>query len=53
MYLVIFSGINSSLINWLSGILNLHYGTFVGAWVVLGSLLGLFLADKYVKKSGK
>jgi hypothetical protein len=53
MYLVIFSGINACVVNFLAGILDVKYGLFIGGWVVLGSLLGLMLADAYVKKSGK
>lgn len=53
MYLVIFSCINASLINFLSGLLDLRYGGFIGTWVVFGSLGGLLLADAYVKKSGR
>ena len=53
MYLVIFSCINACVVNFLGGLLNLRYGSFIGAWVVVGSLSGLFMADIYVKKSGK
>jgi uncharacterized membrane protein YfcA len=53
MYLVIFSCINASVVNYLGGLLNLRYGGFIGTWVVFGSLGGLIAADAYVKKSGK
>lgn len=53
MYLVIFSCINACVVNYLGGILDLSYGGYIGAWVVVGSILGLILADAYVKKSGK
>jgi len=53
MYLVIFSCINACVVNFLGGLLNVRYGSFIGAWVVVGSLFGLFMADIYVKKSGK
>ena len=53
MYLVIFSCINASVVNYLGGLLNLRYGGFIGTWVVVGSLGGLIAADAYVKKSGK
>lgn len=53
MYLVIFSCLNSCVVNFVSEILDLKYGLFVGLWCVVGSLLGLFLADHFVKKSGK
>ena len=53
MYLVIFSCINACVVNFLSQLLDLKYGAFVGTWVVIGSLGGLVMADAYVKKSGK
>ena len=53
MYLVIYSALNATIINWISGLLDLQYGAFLGAWVVVGSLSGMFAADSYVKKSGK
>lgn len=53
MYLVIYSCINACVVNFLSGILNLRYGGFIGTWVVVGSLGGLIAADAYVKKSGR
>lgn len=31
----------------------MRYGAFIGAWVVVGSLAGNWMADIYVKKSGK
>lgn len=53
MYLVMFSCINACVVNGIQGILSFRYGLFVGMWCVCGSLLGLVLADNYVKKSGK
>ncbi len=53
MYLVMFSCINACVVNGIQGILSFRYGFFVGMWCVGGSLLGLVLADSYVKKSGK
>jgi uncharacterized protein len=52
-YLIIFSCINSCVINYLGGILDVAYGSFIGAWVVVGSVIGLIMADAYMKKSGK
>lgn len=53
MYLVMFSCINSCTVNFVSGLLDVRYGAFIGTWVVIGSLAGNFAADSYVKKSGK
>jgi uncharacterized membrane protein YfcA len=53
MYLVIFSCINSTVLNWIGGLLDFQYGAVIGLWVVCGSLLGMYFADSYVKKSGK
>lgn len=53
MYLVMFSCVNACVVNGIQGILSFRYGFFVGMWCVGGSLLGLGLADSYVKKSGK
>lgn len=53
MYLVIFSCVNSTVVNYIAGILDLQYGAILGLWVVGGSLVGMVLADIYVKKSGK
>ena len=53
MYLVLFSCINACVVNGVAGILNFRYGLFIGAFCALGSLIGLVLADLYVKKSGR
>lgn len=53
MYLVIYSCINATFLNYLGGLLDLRYGGMVGTFVVIGSLGGLVLADAYVKKSGR
>jgi uncharacterized membrane protein YfcA len=52
MYLVLFSVLNTCVVNGVSGILNFRYGLFIGAFCSVGSLLGLSLADKLVKKVG-
>lgn len=53
MYLVCISAFNSCIVNYISGILDVRYAAFIGTWVVVGSLMGNFAADKYAKKSGK
>ena len=53
MYLTLFSTLNACVLNAISGLLNYKYGLFVGGCNIVGSLIGLVLADLYVKKSGK
>jgi hypothetical protein len=53
MYLVMFSCINSCIVNYIAGILDVSYGAFIGTWVVVGSLFGNYAADSYAKKKGK
>jgi uncharacterized membrane protein YfcA len=52
-YLIIFSCINACVVCYISGILDVRYGLYIGGWVIVGSILGLILADYFVKKSGK
>ena len=52
MYLVLYSTINSCVVNYLNGNLNFEYGLWISFWSSIGSLGGLFFADWYVKKSG-
>ena len=53
MYLVIFTSLNSCIINVCGGLLNLRYGAFLGACNVVGSLVGLHIANGYVRKTGR
>ncbi len=53
MYLVLFSVINTCVVNGVSGILNFRYGLFIGAFCAVGSLVGLSSADSLVKKVGR
>ena len=53
MYLVLFSCVNACVVNGVSGILNFRYGFYIGFFCAVGSLIGLILADLYVKKSGR
>ena len=52
MYLVFWSALNSSIVNYMEGYLNIPYASFIGAWVVFGSIGGNIAADYYVKKKG-
>lgn len=53
MYLVMFSTFNACVVNAINGTLDLKYGAFLGACNVVGSLIGLILADYYIKKTGR
>ena len=53
MYLVLYSTINSCVVNYLNGNLHLEYGIWISFWSCIGSLGGLYFADWYVKKSGR
>ena len=53
MYLVLFSAWNSTIVNWLYGSIDFRYGLWISFWSMIGTLIGLYSADMYVKKSGK
>ncbi|MFO0117215.1 MAG: hypothetical protein ACK521_06240 [bacterium] len=53
MYLVLFSAWNSTIVNYLYGSINFQYGLWISFWSMIGTLIGLYSADMYVKKSGK
>ena len=53
MYLVLFSTVNTCLLNYLNGFLNPSYAIWIGLWSVLGSLLGMRLTDRVVQMTGK
>ena len=53
MYLVLYSCINSCVVNYLSSNLNIPYGIWISFWSAIGSVLGLIFADWYAKKSGR
>jgi uncharacterized membrane protein YfcA len=53
MFLVLFSTVNTCLVNYLNGFLNLNYGVWISLWSLFGSLLGMVLTDKVVKMTGK
>lgn len=53
MYLVLFSSINSVVVNYLHDNLVVEYGVWISFWSCIGALLGLSFADWYVKKSGR
>ena len=53
MYLVLFSTVNTCLLNYLNGFLNPSYAVWIGLWSVLGSFLGMRLTDRIVSMTGK
>ena len=53
MYLVLFSTINTCLVNYLNGYLNIPYASWVASWSLAGSIIGMALTDKLVAMTGK
>jgi uncharacterized membrane protein YfcA len=53
MYLVTFSKISACLIYWLSGELNIPYALWISFWSTVGSILGLWLTELYMRRSGR
>lgn len=48
MYLVLFSTINTCLVNYLNGYLNISYAIWIASWSLFGSLAGMSLTDRVV-----
>ena len=53
MYLVLFSTVNSCVINSVNNILDYQYGGWLGLWSVAGSLVGMIVTEKLVKQTGR
>jgi len=53
MYLVMFSALNSCVVNWQSNNLNLDYSIWLGILSSAASIMGLFFADLYVRRTGR
>lgn len=53
MFLVLFSTINTCLVNYLNGFLHLRYGAWISLWSLIGSLVGMNMTDKVVTMTGK
>lgn len=53
MYLVLYTTLNATIVNLMYLSLNLRYGVWLSFWSAIGSVIGLYLTDAYVKKSGK
>lgn len=53
MYLVMFSVINSCVVNWQQDNMNFEYGAWLGLLASAASICGLFFADLYIKRTGR
>ena len=53
MFLVLFSTINTCLINFLNGFLDIKYACWISTFSLLGSVVGMAATDKVVKMTGK
>ena len=53
MFLVLFSTVNTCLINFLNGYLDFTYALWISAFSLLGSILGMLATDKIVAATGK
>ena len=53
MFLVLFSTVNTCLLNFLNGFLDVEYACWISAFSLLGSVLGMAATDKVVKMTGK
>lgn len=53
MFLVLVSTINTCLINFLNGFLDVKYACWISTFSLLGSILGMAATDKVVKMTGK
>ena len=53
MFLVLFSTVNTCLLNWLNGFLDVYYGMWIASFALLGSIFGMLATDKIVKMTGK
>jgi len=53
MFLVLFSTVNTCLVNYLNGFLNLKYGVWISSWSLLGALFGMKVTDSIVQMTGK
>ena len=53
MYLVLFSTVNTCLVNYLNGYLNIPYAIWIATWSLLGSFAGMAVTDRVVQATGK
>ena len=48
MFLVLFSTVNTCLVNYLNGFLNLNYGAWISLWSLFGALIGMQVTDRLI-----
>ena len=53
MFLVLFSTVNSVLIDWINGFLDIKYALWISSYSLIGSIVGMMLTDKVVAMTGK
>ncbi len=53
MFLVLFSTVNTCLLNFLNGFLDVYYALWISSFALLGSVAGMLATDKIVKMTGK
>ena len=53
MFLVLFSTVNTCLVNYLNGFLNLQFGVWISLWSLCGALFGMSITDKVIAYTGK
>lgn len=53
MFLVMISTINSVVINYVNGYLQIEYAVYISFFALLGSIVGMLATDKVVAKTGK
>jgi len=53
MFLVLFSTVNTCLLNFLNGFLDVYYAMWISSFALLGSIAGMLATDKIVQMTGK
>jgi len=53
MYMVTFSTFSACIIYMFAGDLDLDYALWIGSWSTLGSIIGLFFSNLYMKKNNR
>lgn len=53
MYLVLWGAFNACVINFTGAKLDLHYGSWLGMWSIIGACIGLIVTETAVKKTGR
>ena len=53
MFLVLFATINSCLLNFLNGYLDIYYACWISSFSLLGSIFGMWATDRVVRMTGK